>query len=122
MKKKYSVMYVLQASEGYSMNYIPELIIFDVDGTLYALNDVVRSNYDVQLEFFSHEMNITQKEAEEIFTQNSILPYKSEKAKSATEFFLKNGLDYDKWKIYRETHFSPEAIDRTKAVSEELIK
>lgn len=99
-----------------------ELIIFDVDGTLYDLDDTVRSNYDTQLEFFSHEMNITREKAVSIFEQKSILPYKSPNAKSATEFFLQSGINIIKWKNYREAHFSPEVIDRTKAVNETLIK
>ena len=99
-----------------------ELIIFDVDGTLYDLDDVVKVNYDIQVDFYSRKMNITPAEARTIFDQNGILSCKSDKAKSATEFFLRSGIDSDEWTAYRNNNFSPEVINCDNAASEELIQ
>lgn len=98
------------------------LIIFDVDGTFYDLEDVVQSNYELRVDFFAAEKNITRKAAEDIFSREGILRYKSENARSATEFFLNSGIDPEAWTTYCESHFSPAPIDRKKAVPNELVK
>ena len=99
-----------------------KLIILDVDGTLYDLDDVCELNYNIQIDFYSSELNISKEEAKLIFDRNGILPYKSETAKSATEFFLRTGLNGEKWKRYRESHYSPETIDQKRAVREETLR
>lgn len=98
-----------------------KIIIFDVDGTFYDLNDVVVNNYNMQLDFYSQQMNISRKDAEIVFSENTILPYRSENAHSATEFFLKSGIDSALWSNYRNTHTSTKWINRDKAVTESLI-
>ena len=55
------------------MNKI-KLIIFDLDGTLYNLNDVVTMNYQMQLNFYSAYTSKSKKEVIEIFEKNNIFP------------------------------------------------
>ena len=98
------------------------MIIFDVDGTFYDLEDVVQDNYDMRADFFAAEKGITREEAEGIFAEQGILPYKSERARSATEFFLNSGIDQEAWTAYCDAHTAPVHIDREKAVSDELLK
>ena len=53
-----------------------KLIIFDLDGTLYNLNDVVAINYQMQLDFY---MEYTKKDLNETvlkFEENNIFPEK----------------------------------------------
>ncbi len=98
------------------------LILFDVDGTFYDLEDVVRANYDMRADFFAAEKGLTREETERIFAWEGILPYKSEKARSATEFFLRSGIDPAAWTAYCDAHTSPAHIDREKAVSNETLR
>ena len=98
-----------------------KLIIFDVDGTLYDLNDVVEANYNMQVDFYAQHKQLTYDEVRKIFSDNSILPYKSEKARSATEFFLKNGIDSHTWESYRNIHTSPSHIHIETAASNSLL-
>jgi len=97
------------------------LIIFDVDGTFYNLDDVVVDNYNMQVDFFAAEKRLSKETVMEIFDENHILPYKSEKARSATEFFLQNGIDINIWKNYRDTHCVIQNIRRETSVSNDLL-
>lgn len=98
------------------------LIIFDVDGTFYDLDDVVEVNYNMQVDFYARQKRLKDDEVRKIFAENRILPYKSEKAKSATEFFLQNGIDRKIWEVYRNSHSSPKSIRKQKAVPNNLLK
>ena len=99
-----------------------QLIVFDVDGTLYNLDDVAAENYAMQVAFYAEKTGISKEEAEKIFEKNSILPYKSEAACSATEFFLRTGINADEWRAYRDSHTSPQSIRKETAVSNSLLK
>ena len=97
------------------------LIIFDMDGTLYDLNDVVQMSYDMQVDFFCKKENLSREETIYIFTQNHIYPQIVKDSKSATEFFLQKGIDKQEWAIYREQYFDVSKIQIDKAVGEHLI-
>lgn len=97
------------------------LIIFDVDGTLYDLDDVVLDNYHMQAAFYAAEKGLSREAVSKIFLDNNILSYKSEKARSATEFFLRDGIDANSWRSYRDAHTSPKRIRRETAVSNDLL-
>lgn len=99
-----------------------KLIVFDMDGTLYDLQDVINMNYRMQMDFYSECCGISCDEVKRIFEQNSILPYISSRAKSATEFFSKNGIDLTKWQHYRNKHFDVGQIDASKAVNDDIIR
>lgn len=99
-----------------------KLIVFDLDGTLYDLNDVMSMSYQMQVDFFSSEMHMSVDEAKAFLTAKDVMPEVSKKSKSATELFLKNGIDKRKWSEYRNTHFMVSQIDKRKAVREDEIK
>lgn len=99
-----------------------KLIIFDVDGTFYDLNDVVSDNYNMQVNFFAQEKGMLPNTVSELFQANHIFPYKSEHARSATEFFLHSGVEPEKWRQYRDTHSFTKHICRETAVSNDLLQ
>lgn len=99
-----------------------KLIIFDMDGTLYELNDVIKMNFQIQLDFYSKYTGKNKEEVLLIFRQNNIYPALCEKSKSATEFFLQMGVDLGEWNKYRETHFDVSRINIENAVQPELMK
>lgn len=98
------------------------LLIFDMDGTLYDLNDVVQMSYDMQVDFYCKKESISREETIFIFTQNHIYPKILKDSKSATEFFLQNGIDKREWAIYREQFFDVSKIQTNKAVGEYLLR
>lgn len=100
----------------------PKLIIFDLDGTFYDINDVIESVYDCQVAFFSALRHISVEVAKDIFTKNCIFPYASPESKSCTEYFERNGIDKWEWAAYRESHFDISKIDVSKAVSPAVIR
>ena len=99
-----------------------ELVIFDMDGTLYDLADVVSMNYNMQIQFYSKcsgkRINSVIKE----FEDNSIYSFVTPRAKSATEYFSQKGLDMEEWQKYREEHFDVTKIVKGKAVSNAVIR
>ena len=99
-----------------------DAIIFDIDGTLYDIDDVIKDVYDSQVCYYKEITGLGENEVKRIFLENSILPYKSDKSKSATEFFGKMGLDLDDWSSYKSRHFCATSIDIDKAVKSEEIK
>lgn len=99
-----------------------EVVIFDMDGTLYDLQDVIDMNYQMQVNFFSHWFDISCSEAKRIFKENNILPYLSTEAKSATEFFSKIGIDMQEWKNYRNMNFDVNKINVSKAADDNIIR
>ena len=99
-----------------------QLIIFDLDGTLYDLNDVVTMNYRMQVGFYSSYTGMSSVETIKTFEQNDIYPVMGEKSKSATEFFIKSGIPASEWNDYREKHFDVKAICSDSAVNAQVIK
>lgn len=99
-----------------------KLVIFDMDGTLYDLQDVVGMNYRMAVEFYSTACGLSREEAESVLAANSILPYVSENARSATEFFSKSGLDLAAWQEFRESHFDVCQIEMHKAADAQSVR
>ena len=93
------------------MNEI-KLIIFDLDGTLYNLDDVVSMNYEMQLNFYSSHTGQSKEQTIKIFEENNIYPVMTEKSKSATEFFVRSGILAKEWNDYREENFDVSVIDK----------
>ena len=81
-----------------------KIFIFDMDGTLYDLNDVVKTNYDMQVKFLCIKKRMTELEATSFLEKNHIYPVMKEDSKSATEFFLQIGLDTKEWSDYRNNN------------------
>lgn len=99
----------------------PKLIIFDLDGTLYDLKDMHSANYVLQVEFLQRNLGISHDEAIHQLEQNGVYPIITNKSKSATEYFARLGLDMNQWKQYRESHYDASKIDKSKAVSGDVI-
>lgn len=99
-----------------------KIFIFDMDGTLYDLNDVVKTNYDMQVKFLCIKKRMTELEATSFLEKNHIYPVMKEDSKSATEFFLQIGLDTKEWSDYRNNNFDVAKIDKDKAVTEGVLK
>ena len=100
----------------------PKLIIFDMDGTLYDINDVVAANYDMQVQFLMSQWGKTQQWVQDYLSANNIYPTMYDKSKSATELFLREGIDIKVWTQYREEHFNVNAIDKSKAVTQDILE
>lgn len=101
---------------------IDRIIIFDMDGTLYDLDDVVSMNYEMQVEFLSMKKNMSREEAVSYLAENSIFSIITKESKSATEFFLQIGFDKKEWTEYREKHFDVSKIKKEKALDDATIR
>ena len=99
-----------------------ELIILDLDGTLYDLNDVLPSVYETQVSFLCKKTGKSREDVIAFLSKNHIYKEKTKDSKSATELFLSNGLSLSEWTLYRETHFDVTKIDKQKAANEKTIK
>lgn len=98
-----------------------EIIVFDMDGTLYDISDVVKMNYMIQCDFIKQEMHLDNKHVTALFEQNHIYPVMKRDSKSCTEFFERIGLSRSKWNKYREEHFSVESISLSGAAPYEIM-
>ena len=98
------------------------LFVFDLDGTLYDLDDVVASNYEIQLSFVMSKTGKTRQEVVSYFEANSVFPVMTTESKSATELFLRDGFSREEWNAFRENRYSVDSIDVNKAVSPKLIE
>ena len=98
------------------------LFIFDLDGTLYDLDDVVASNYEIQLSFVMSKTGKTRQEAVSYFGANSVFPVMTPESKSATELFLRDGFSREEWNVFREERYSVDSIDVNKAAPPEIIE
>ena len=103
------------------MNEI-KLIIFDSDGTLYSLNDVVSMNFQMQIDFYSAYTGKDRNQAMKDFEANNIYPIMTDKSRSATEFFVRLGIPSAIWNAYREEHFDVSLIKRENSVKQGIME
>lgn len=99
-----------------------QLIIVDMDGTLYDLNDVAKQGYQVQCDFLKQERGMSQEQVDTLFAQNHIYPQRREDSASCTEFFEAIGIDKKKWTDYREDHFCFDEINVDTAVKQNTLE
>ena len=97
------------------------LIIFDMDGTLYDLGDVLDAVYETQVSFLQERMGWERPKAIQFLKDHDIEPQVSRESKSATELFLKLGFGRKEWTQYRQERFPNEKIDPSKAVKACLL-
>ena len=93
-----------------------QLFVFDVDGTLYDLNDVVLKNYEIQVDFIRAKTGWAREKVCSYFSANNVFPKRCATSRSATELFLRDGYSREEWNAYREQRFPVECIDATRAV------
>lgn len=98
-----------------------DLIVFDLDGTLYDINDVLESVYEIQINYLFERKRLSREKAINLLTCNQIYNTMRDDSKSATEYFDKIGIGGVQWKEYRERHYRIDTIDQRKAVQENTI-
>ena len=98
------------------------LIVFDMDGTLYDLSDVMATVYKTQVSFLCERMGWSEAKAIQFLGDNDIEPHVSKKSRSAPELFMRLGFGRKDWTEYRQKHFPVEKIDPVKAASPILIR
>ena len=99
-----------------------KMIILDLDGTLYDINDVIGNVYNYQVMFLSSKLNKTSDDIKTYFESHGIYSYVTKESKSATELFEQLGISKEEWKTYRNTHFDVKTIQKGKAVGESSIR
>lgn len=99
-----------------------KLIIFDLDGTFYDLNDVIGMTFEMQVSFFSRKMQMRRDDVINYFKDNDIFPYITKKSQSATELFLSLGLDKNEWSEYRNAHFDTSVIKKINTIDNNLLE
>lgn len=98
------------------------LIVFDVDGTFYDINNVVARNYEIQIDFIMGRTGLSRPEVVAYFEKNNIFPQMTSSSKSATELFLRDGYSRAEWNAFREARFPVDAIDCSSAVDRSTIE
>ncbi|MGM9940582.1 MAG: HAD family hydrolase [Bulleidia sp.] len=99
-----------------------ELIILDMDGTLYDLADVAEKGYQIQCDFLKQERGLSQEQVDTLFAQNHIYPQRRPDSASCTEFFEAIGIEKKKWTGYREDHFCFDEINVDTAVRQSVLE
>ena len=97
-------------------------IVFDLDGTLYDIHDVIESAYILQRDFLSKKLGLDVYSAEALLNENHIYSEMRPDSRSATEFFGEIGISTIEWKEYRETHYDVNLIQLSHAVSNDVIR
>ncbi len=97
------------------------LIIFDMDGTLYDLGDVMDAVYETQVSFLQERMGWGRPKAIQFLKDHDVEPQVTRESKSATELFLKLGFGRKEWTQYRQERFPIGKIDPSKAVKASLL-
>ena len=97
------------------------LIVFDMDGTLYDLSDVMSTVYETQVSFLCEGMGWPEGKAIQFLEENDIEPHVTKASRSATELFMRLGFGRKEWAEYRQKHFPIENVDPAKAVSPILL-
>ena len=98
------------------------LIVFDMDGTLYDLSDVMAVVYETQVSFLRERMGWSEVKAIQFLGENDVERHVTKNSKSATELFMRLGFGRKEWTEYRQKHFPVEKIDPAKAASPILIR
>ncbi len=99
-----------------------KLIVFDMDGTLYDLNDVVQMSYNMQVEFLSAKKRWPKDDTISFLASNHVYPIIKKDSKSATELFLELGYDKEEWSRFRDAGFDVNAICIARAINECVIR
>lgn len=98
-----------------------DLIIFDMDGTLYDIRDLSEAGFYLGVDFLVEKHNYDKEEAIKLLNNNSIFSYFSKKAKSTTQLFASMGFDIEEWNDFRSIRFPYKLINKNNAINEEVL-
>ena len=99
-----------------------DLVIFDVDGTFYDIDNVVARNYEIQVDFIMGKTGQPRSEVVAYFERNCVFPQMTPSSKSATELFLRDGYSRTEWNAFREARFPVDAIDCSLSVNRSIVE
>ncbi len=99
-----------------------KIIVFDMDGTLYDLEDVMAMNYKTQCDFLIEKEKLSENDVGTLFASNHIYPEMRKDSRSCTEFFERRGIDKKEWNRFREDHFNESSILKENAVSNAVLE
>lgn len=98
-----------------------KIIVLDFDGTVYDIADVIRMSHRNEINFLCAYNRMSRDEAYNFLVSECVITDKPSEAKSATECFMRHGINAHEWSSYRTEHFDVSCIDSEKAVSEEIL-
>lgn len=96
-------------------------IVFDFDGTIYDISGVREMVFMLEINFLCEHEGMNEEQARKFLVTNNILTRDYSRSKSATECFLRNGINPEEWSAYRTKHFDVSCIDPEKSVTSETL-
>lgn len=99
-----------------------KLVIFDLDGTLYDLDDIIKVYYSMEIDFLMKYYSWDREKSVRFLAGNGVMDHKDPGARSATDLFIASGIPKDVWTGYREKYFHAETIRKEKAADTETIR
>ena len=99
-----------------------DCIFMDLDGTLYDLDDVIRSVYQMQVDFLKANTDMTELQIIQWFEENRVYPYKTAEARSATALFAEAGIDKQLWSRYKDEYLDVSDLRPVPEVNEALLQ
>lgn len=98
-----------------------DLIIFDMDGTLYNMEDLIEPSFHIAIDYLINYQNYDKENAIKLLNNNDIYPYVYEKAKSTTQLFASMGFSIPEWNDFRSIAFPFEKINKNNAATNDLL-
>ena len=98
-----------------------KLIIFDMDGTVYDMVDMVENLYEISLAYLMDHFHYSYEDAKAFLEQQHIYPYPFAGSGSSTQLFVQMGADLHHWNEYRSALFDFDRIKKENAITEEEL-
>ena len=98
-----------------------DLIIFDMDGTIYDMTDLVETGFYLGVDYLVEYQKYKKEDAIKLLNDNHIFPYISKNAKSTTQLFCSLGFDILEWNDYRSKRFPYTLINKDNATNNEVL-
>ena len=96
-----------------------KLIIFDMDGTVYDMVDMVENLYEISLAYLMDHFHYSYEDAKAFLEQQHIYPYPFAGSGSSTQLFVQMGADLHHWNKCRSALFDFDRIKKENAIREE---
>lgn len=98
-----------------------QIIVLDMDGTLYNLGDVSKQIFEIQIDFLAMKTGKSRQTTIHYLEDHGIWPEITQMSKSATELFISNGIPATEWNTFRQSRFPFDSISKSTAVKPESI-